>query len=300
MSAWDRSEELISSSSLSGEEINQLIDPYSAADELFAHIFFETYLELYEGHRSEEEIIALGKEVAQSGRVATKKVDWRKLYEHCDKLFRDKSLPDILTRTYMFRVPILRQLSGVLLSNQSLINFLAPLPVQAEQPKPNPFELDPIAWEFFRQLASSYLDPLNETAITKRESLLTDRTAEIEALQRRCLSLAEEFKGETNIDRLQRNIAQHIRIHVEAEMQQLFSLNKDAVRDLFNKVMADEKFWAGTATYIYSIFNGGAVLSAASGIYALSNVGSKAMQALAGRSEKLRTSDFALLYRMKN
>src|ERR1700733_10302571 len=66
MFSYDRGEhgleaadDLIASSSLPFAEITKLIDPFSAADELFSHIFFEKYLELYEGDRSEEELAAL-------------------------------------------------------------------------------------------------------------------------------------------------------------------------------------------------------------------------------------------------
>ena len=298
--AWDRADQLISSSSLDTRQIAQLIDPYSAADELFAHIFAETYLELYEGHRTPEELVEAGKEIAARGGVTPKSVDWRKLYEYCDRLFGENTLPEILMRTAMFRIPMLQQLKSVFLSNPDLVPFLASLPVEVEPQKANEIDLDPIAWEFFRQLTSKHLDPLSAETVAKIQGLNRDRASEIDRLQTRCLKLAEDFKDETDLDRLQKNIAQHIRIHTESEVQQLFSINKETVRDFYEKIAADEKFWAGSAGYIYSLFNGGAFVTAASAICAISSVGPKAMQALAHRNEKLRTSDFALLYRMKD
>ena len=43
-SAWEAAEDLIASSSLPFSEIAKLIDPYSAADELFSHIFSRSSL----------------------------------------------------------------------------------------------------------------------------------------------------------------------------------------------------------------------------------------------------------------
>jgi hypothetical protein len=63
---WEAAEDLIASSSLPFAEITKVIDPFSAAEELFSHIFFEKFLELYEGDRSEEELAALAAERARS------------------------------------------------------------------------------------------------------------------------------------------------------------------------------------------------------------------------------------------
>ena len=69
--AWERSEDLIASSELSRPEITNIIDPFSASDELFAHIFFEKYLELYEGHRSTKELFELGAKTGAEGGAGT-------------------------------------------------------------------------------------------------------------------------------------------------------------------------------------------------------------------------------------
>jgi hypothetical protein len=45
--AWEAAEDLIASSNLSFDEITKSVDPYSATDELYSHIFFEKVLELY-------------------------------------------------------------------------------------------------------------------------------------------------------------------------------------------------------------------------------------------------------------
>ena len=99
--AWESSDDLIASSELSRPDVTKIIDPFSASDELFAHIFFEKYLELYEGHRSTEELVQLGAKAATEGVPERAQVDWRALYEYSDALFRPAELEDLFTTAYI-------------------------------------------------------------------------------------------------------------------------------------------------------------------------------------------------------
>ncbi len=206
---WEAAEDLIASSSLPFAEITKLIDPFSAADELFSHIFFEKFLDLYEGDRSEEELAALAAERARSRDFRPREVDWQRLYEYVDKLLDNRSLDEILTTTYMFRLGILNALPSVLLSNPALIKFLSSLPVEAERKAGDQGTLngDVIAWEFFRQLLSARLDPIDDNSVALLRNLIQSRPAEIEALKRKCLSLALELGAETNLESLQERIS---------------------------------------------------------------------------------------------
>lgn len=193
--AWQSAEELLASCELERDEIEKLIDPFSAADELFSHIFFEKYLELYKGHLKSEEIIALG---AEAGRLKSLpqqvQVDWGTLFEYCGALFKDAELSSLLATAYMFRIPILKDMPAILLSNHKIVRLLGSLPFQV---KPVPGEkstedidFDVVAWEFFRQLVSPRVDPIDEKQVENIVQLIQHHSTEIDALKRCCLRLA--------------------------------------------------------------------------------------------------------------
>jgi hypothetical protein len=71
------------------------------------------------------------------------------------------------------------------------------------------------------------------------------------------------------------------------------------VNEFLDLVFADYKAWAGIGTFLYCLTAGGPLLTAGGAIATLATVGSKAMKAAAERRNKLETSDYALLYRMR-
>ncbi len=248
--AWEAATELLLSSTLPKLENVQSVDPFSASDELFAHIFFEKYLELYYPNHSPQELVALGMELSAAPHDRSPVViDWGKLYEYCDQLFGGTDLV--------------------------------------------------AAWSFFRQLVSPIVDPLDENRLQKLSQLIHNRADEIERLRTRCLRLAQELGKESDLPLLQSKISNHIRLNVQKEVQAVLGLDRRAVRDLLTTVFSDEKTWVSIATFLYSLVNGGEVLSAGSAIYAFASIGSKAFKTAADRKEKLRANDYTLLYRMK-
>lgn len=300
--AWEFAKDLISSSTLNRSEIAPLIDPFSASDELFAHIFFNRYLELYHPEKTQDQLVAMGKDLASQGRPTPVNIDWTALYSYCNELFHNASVEELLTTAYMFRMRMLNAWPAVLLTNPNLVPLLASLPLQAKQ-RPDAaassIDLDVIAWEFFRQIVSPHVDPITTESVQRIQDLTEKRSSEIDALRKRCLTLAEDFGAETSLNALQKRIAQHIRLHVEAEVQAVLSLDKKALQEFFDSVFSDEKAWAGIAAFLMSFLQGGAVLTAGAAVYALSNLGSKAVKAAAARREKVNVSDYALLYRIK-
>ena len=113
-------------------------------------------------------------------------------------------------------------------------------------------------------------------------------------------ALAELPVGEeSDLDLLQAKIRTHIRLKVEADVQAVLDLDKRTITDLLDTVFADEKTWAGIMTFAYSLFTGGTLLTAGSAIYTLGNLGSKAFRVARDRREKLKASQYVLLYRMK-
>lgn len=302
--AWQSARELLASSDLEIAEIATLIDQFSASDELFSHIFFEMYLELCERHRSVEEIMSLGTATAHPEHVQEQvQVDWSALYGYCDELFRATELPTILTTAYMFRLPFRKNKPAILLSNPQLVRFLASLPIEfqlALEEHRGKVDLDVVAWEFFRQLISPHVDPLEEKIVKKITLIRQRHTAEIDALKRRCLGLALDLGEERDLEELQKRIAQHIRGKVSGEVQAVLSLDRKAVDELLDSVFSDEKTWIGTAAFLYSLIHGGPVLTAGAAIFALSSIGSKAVKAAATQRQKLEVNDYALLYRMQS
>ncbi len=301
--AWEAATELLLSSTLPKLEIVQSVDPFSASDELFAHIFFEKYLELYYPNHSPQELVALGMELSAAPHDRSPVViDWGKLYEYCDQLFGGTDLEWLLATSYMFRMPLFKEREAILLSNERLIPFLTSLPVEPTTDpgtKPSEEVLDVAAWSFFRQLVSPIVDPLDENRLQKLSQLIHNRADEIERLRTRCLRLAQELGKESDLPLLQSKISNHIRLNVQKEVQAVLGLDRRAVRDLLTTVFSDEKTWVSIATFLYSLVNGGEVLSAGSAIYAFASIGSKAFKTAADRKEKLRANDYTLLYRMK-
>jgi hypothetical protein len=180
--------------------------------------------------------------------------------------------------------------------------FFASLPVEAKRSvdnSKNTIDLDVIGWGFFRQLLSSKVDPLDDKSVAMILNLIEEHPAEIDALSRKCLSLAKELSDETYLATLQTRIIQHIRANVEGEVESLLFVNKAAVNEFLDAVFADDKAWIGIGTLLYSLAQGGALLTAGAAIGTLARVGSKAMKAVAERRKKLETSDYTLLYRMK-
>jgi hypothetical protein len=219
-----------------------------------------------------------------------------------DKLFSSKELEEILTTTYMFRVSMLKGIPAVLLSNPNIVAFLSSLPVEIKRSNDNGqtfVDLDVVGWEFFRQLLSPKTDPLDDNSVAEVLKLIERRPAEIDALIRKCLSLAQDLSGETDLETLQNRVTQHIRANVEGEIQSLLFVDKAAVNEFLDAVFADYKAWAGIGTFLYSLTEGGQFLTAGGAIATLATAGSKAVKAVAERRKKLETSDYALLYRMK-
>ena len=130
--------------------------------------------------------------------------------------------------------------------------------------------------------------------------LIDSHPGEIDALSRKCSSLALELSNETSLENLQTRIAQHIRANVQGEIESLLFVDKASVNDFLDSVFSDEKAWAGIGTLLYSLAQGGPLLTASAAIGTLAIVGSQAMKAAFERRKKLETSDYTLLYRMKS
>jgi len=303
--AWQTSGEIIGSSSLHIEAISRLIDPFHAADELFAHIFFEKVLEVLHPNQGQDFFVNLGKDKALGGKQGLDlrtDFEWDPIHLYIGELFEQNSLSELLTRAYMFRMPMLHRLDGFMLSNERLISFLASLPVIHDKEKGGQdFEVttDVIAWEFFRQLLSNYVDPLDHSKVETIRKILKTREGEIERLKNKCYALAGEFSAEKNLEKLIGMISDHIKAKVLNDLQDLLQIDKTSFDQFIGEVFSDQKVWASIGAFLFSLVNGGEILTAGSAIVGLSTLGAKAFKQAATRKEKLRTSVYSLIYRMK-
>lgn len=302
--AWEVSGDILESSSLAMDEISGMIDPLHAADELFAHIFFEKVLEVQHPDEGIDSLVQVGMETArgQEGELRLRRdFDWGPVYAYCDELFGKHSLPDLLTRAYMFRVPILQQSNEFILSNERLIHFLASLPVSHDPSGSDPCgqdTLDVIAWEFFRQLLSPYLDPLNDSKVRTIGGIIQKRSEEIDRLKNKCYALANDISSATNLERLVRTVSDHIKAKVLNDLNDLLQINKESFDAFITDLFSDQKTWAAVAAFLFSLLHGGEILTAGSAVAALSAFGSKAFKHAAARKKKLRCSKYSLIYRM--
>lgn len=302
--AWDASGDILESSSLAMDEISQMIDPMHAADELFAHIFFEKVLEVQHPNAGVEPLIQAGMQAARGQKAELRQrldFDWAAVYAYCDELFGKYSLSDLLTRAYMFRVPILQQLDEFMLSNERLINFLASLPVSHDSSGSHPRAqntMDVIAWEFFRQLLSPYLDPLNDSRVHTTRRMVQERKDEIDRLKNKCYALANDVSSETNMDRLVRTVSDQIKGRVLNELHDLLQIKKESFNAFVTDLFSDQKTWAALGAFLFSLIHGGEILTAGSAIAALSAFGAKAFKHAAAMKSKLRSSEYLLIYRM--
>jgi hypothetical protein len=131
----------------------------------------------------------------------------------------------------MFRLPILKQMPAVLLSNAKLIPFLSSLPIEISSENKRKkhsgsgedrIDRDVIAWEFFRQLTSPRLDPIGEETVNRIRELVINHPGEIAALRRRCFDLAADLSDEEDLGVLESRIAAYVRSKVEVEIRELF------------------------------------------------------------------------------
>ena len=312
--AIDAGDSIVSASSLTEEQISRLVDPFTAADEIFAHLFLEKFLELVHPDATPEDFVHMGQDIAASspsigestgppvqwGPATPVDFDWQPLFEYCAGLFDAyPSNERLLSRAYLVRFQILQQLPEVVLTNPHMIDLLASLPVDppAETDDPNR-QFDTVGWEFFRQLVSPKSDPLDGERVRLLSELIEKRSDEVRRLKTKCLALGHELGGDPKLETMTDEVAMYIRLNVEKELAALFQLDRRAGEEFVTEVMSDRRVWAALIASVGTLASGDSTLAAGAGLYALSTVGSEAVRAVARRGRRLATSDYTLLYRM--
>ena len=299
---WDQAQELLTSCALDKSEIGKLIDPFHAADELFAHIFFEKVLEVLYPNASEETLIDIGKD-ASTTRYEDRVINnfnWDYIYRYCDGLFGQTSLSDLLTRAYMFRMPILAPMGEVLLSNGNLLKFLSHLKDHTGEAARDYTDVptDVIAWEFFRQLVSTYVDPLDDRSVSSILEMLKKRQGEIERLKRKCLDLALGVGSQDDLRSLIPKVRDHIKAKVLNELEDLLKMDQRSFSTFISDLFSDEKSWMAVSAFLAGLLTGGEVVTAAGALSALALVGAKAVKQSSADTQKLATHSLTLIYRL--
>ncbi len=298
--ALEENKEIIKSTNLCQEELLNTINIPMASHEFIAHLLFEKFLEFYEnqlpkGLKEPKEGISYEESRATN-------IDYLELYNYCDRILTNNSMEELLINSYFFRIKLIKQFPNILLTNDRLLDFLNKLPAEFDNSKSklSHYERnDIISWEIFRQITSEYIDTKPpEESVKLISEFKRKRQDEIENLVNKCQKLAEDFQGESNIDKLSSNISKHIKIHVQKEIKDLLKLKKYQYEDLFDEVFSDEKTWMAISTLAISLVAGGPLLTAGAGLAAFANISAKSFKIAAQMDKKVKNSDYALIYRM--
>ncbi|MBN2186576.1 MAG: hypothetical protein JW732_03895 [Dehalococcoidia bacterium] len=273
--ALERSNILAISSGLSLDLIANIINPFTASGEIIRHIMQEVFLQLNE--------------------------DIEALFKYCGELFTREPLPHLLAKAYLLRMPMLTQnpSTPVLLTNESFTEFLNALPVEARVEGTEEIDNDIIAWELFRQILSTHLAPLNAKRAELIAELLESRTGEIERLRLKCLALADEIKHPSELEKLPTQIEKVIKTRVEKEIAELLQINQRALREYFDVLFADEKTWLAVFAFITGIVTKQIHLTTGAATAALASISAKAFKMAADRRQKLRQSDYTIVYTIR-
>ncbi|UPT67512.1 MAG: hypothetical protein M0D57_02205 [Sphingobacteriales bacterium JAD_PAG50586_3] len=302
--ALEENNYLIKSTGLNEDELFKIIDVPMACDEVISHILFEKFLEIYESKMPDRTLYfkELEEKPFKDSRI---NVDYKDLFNYCNILFTKNSFKQLLIKSYFYRIKAFKYFPDILLSNNKLTSFLSNLPVDFKAKEDNTSyyeDMDIIAWEIFRQLTSIYIDNIDETKrVELTLKLRSKHNEEIINLKNKCIKLAEQFKGEKNIELLVENISQHIRINTEKEIKELLKLDKSQLEEIINAIFSDEKTWFALGTFLVSTITGVSILvTSGAALAAIANVASKSFKVASETEKKINSSDYALIYRMNN
>ena len=229
-----------------------------------------------------------------------KNFNWEHIYRYCDGLFGKTSLSDLLTRAYMFRMPILAPMGEVLLSNGDLLRFLSHLKASKSEEALGYSDVpaDVIAWEFFRQLVSTYVDPLDDKSVSRIVEILTKRQGEIDRLKNKCLDLALGVGSQDDLRSLIPKVRDHIKAKVMNELEDLLKMDQRSFSTFISDLFSDEKSWMAVSAFLAGLLTGGEVVTAAGALSALALVGAKAVKQSSAEKQKLSTHPLTLIYRL--
>lgn len=290
----NKAEEYVSTLGIPYEELIKYINIEQAAQELMAHLHFEKIIELYGSPSG----------IPTNG-FKKREVDYQVLYDYCNHFFTKTTFEQALVHAYFFRLMSVNDFNNFMLSNERLIPLLNKLPnikevEEASQVVKTEDMLDLVSWEIFRQIVSPYLDEKDSgIRISNTIDLLQMRNDEIIRLKNKCILLAEDINADYSLPSFQQNVSKYVSLHVEKDVQDLLTLDKNAFREVRDKIFSDEKTWFALLTFITSLFTGGEFITAAAGLASLSNIFAKTFETKSSINKAVSKNDYSLLYRIK-
>jgi hypothetical protein len=276
--ALEQSQQLVEAAGRTLEEAAEFVDPLNAAGEIVRHIFLEAYLESGE--------------------------DVNGLFAYCDSLFQTESVSSLLTKGYFLRAPFLSAMAqgdvSLLLTNQRLLPLFDALPIEPENRDKDWRDFqDVVSWELFRRIISPSVDPLTPEKVELISKMLDKRHGAIEAMKGKCYTLAYDVEAHVKESDLERVLEKIVR-SASSEISDLLAIDKKATQDFVTELLADEKAWLSFAAAITGLVAGGVSLTAGAAIASFANIGAKAFKAASNRHQRLRSSEFALMYFLHN
>lgn len=286
--------ELITRLGIDYSTLLNAINVEHASQELMAHVHFGQFSEIYGGAKEK-----------QPTSYVLRNVDYRPLYEYCDSFFKKNSFEEALVNAYFLRLVSLQCLDNIMLSNEKLIPFLSQFEDRYGSAKKVTWsyqeQVDVVSWEIFRQLLSPYIDSLDyKKRISLTKEFITERSGEIEKLKIKCWKLAEDFKGEKDLENLTSNISHHISVYVENDIKELLKVDKKSFIELTDKIFSDKETWIGLGMFVYSVYTGSEIMTAGSAIATLSLLLAKSYKTLRDARKTINKSDYSLIYRIRN
>lgn len=283
----------IKSTKISYKDLISMIDLDQAFQELMAHLCFEVFLELY-GPR--ENVLD----------QTLRNVDFKALYQYCDIFFKKYSLEEALVNCYFFRFYNVKNTDGILLSNTRIIPILDAArkihekEMQYESNRYNDLT-DMVAYEIFRQIISPYLDEIaKEIRADVTADLILNREEEIIKLQKRCWKLAEDFKGEKDVEKITSNISKYISVYVESDIKALLKLDSKTCKNIMDKIFADQKSWISLGSFLVAAYAEKPLITVGASIAILSSVLAKSYQTIQDNKRTISQSDYSIIYRIHN
>jgi hypothetical protein len=264
----------LDSTGVSAEQALEMIDVGAAAGEVFHHLLIDQYSE-FEG-------------------------DLEALYRYTADFFAAGSPSEVLVPCYLPRLrlsPHVAQAGNeMLFNNAGLLPLLERLPVEVVGEPDVTISVSVIAWELFSQILAKELDPLDAGRIDRLATVRRRNREEIDALKAKCVLLAETIPQPGTLHDLVPVVERFLRHEVDSEIQSLLGLNRAAMDRFVQSVLTDEKSWLTTLGAGAAAFSGEPLLTAGAALAAVSSVGAKAAKSAFERRDRLRTSDYRLLY----
>jgi hypothetical protein len=273
--ALEESKQFIASSGWSIDRFLSSIDQDNACGELTRHIFLEKFLGFNENMSA--------------------------LYEYCDHALTKDDIPSLLAHAYGLR--LLGFFKGVrnrppfAITNPNLIAFFADLHGKDEIVDDHQiFEADAISLMVFNRLLQTWLDPISEDNIQVTAWLRESKRAEIDVLNHKCSVVSRDIDLKQKSDHIFAEIERAVRYETLPDVRDLLEIRDSIFQGYVEKLFSDRIFLSGLLGAISTKFLGSETLSAAGAIATLASMGATAVSHYRETRDKLKRSDYRLIY----